>query len=149
MKKLDNRSRGLLLIGAVGLVALVLALSETLSWSGVVFFTCAFLLYYGADALDREDAEAAALAKSVNRAQTITDSSPNLKYVWFNLDDGTFSETWNGEDHCLSGKDLADTLDGCPGAKLIRYECLTDTNFEFCHLMKVVTNTQRRHGSKQ
>lgn len=72
------------------------------------------------------------------------------RYVWYFQTTGEFSNSWDEEEHDFLVRDMAKNpeqhqkaIDDL-GAKLIRYECITDQDFEFCHLMKVVTNTKKR-----
>jgi len=62
------------------------------------------------------------------------------KYVWFNLEDGIFSNSWDEKTHEMFTDVVQDTLDHNSAVKLIQFECLNDDKFEFYNLMKVVTN---------
>ena len=74
-----------------------------------------------------------------------------MKYVWFNINTGTFSNSWNEEDHkkYVSAGMLQEAKD--QNLKLIQFNCLTDENFEFFNLMKIVTNTDetKKNGKKK
>jgi len=57
-----------------------------------------------------------------------------MKYFWLNIQDGTFSNSWGEETmKSFSENDLEqlnkDAL--AKGFRLIKYECLNDSNFEF------------------
>jgi hypothetical protein len=60
-----------------------------------------------------------------------------MKLVWLNIETGEFSESWDEEEFSLT-----DTLDMYSkytkaGWKLIRYDCLTDEDFQFNNLMVI------------
>ena len=61
------------------------------------------------------------------------------KYVWLNIKTGEFSNSWDYENMhwpaSCSPEELAKDAD--PKWKLIKYQCLTDSNFEFLTLMKL------------
>jgi hypothetical protein len=61
------------------------------------------------------------------------------KYCWLNMDDGKFSNSWSEEDQkkYLNDVDFKKHGEEHPEAKLIEYTCLTDSNFEFIHHMKL------------
>lgn len=62
------------------------------------------------------------------------------KRVWFNLETGVFSNSWKREFMLDKEESYIGGIDSDSKWKLIEYECLTDSNFEFCNLMQVVTN---------
>ena len=64
--------------------------------------------------------------------------SASYRYVWLNLDTGEFSNSWGEEDQKLLGGDKV-SLDGAKAGnwKLIKYQCLTDKEFEFYNMMKL------------
>jgi hypothetical protein len=66
-----------------------------------------------------------------------------IKYVWFNVASGEFSNSWTPEDYPVTEKQLLHDMDiiNCPHMKLIKYECVSDENFEFYDLMRIITNT--------
>lgn len=55
------------------------------------------------------------------------------------MDDGKFSNSWSEEDQkkYLNDVDFKKHGEEHPEAKLIEYTCLTDSNFEFIHHMKL------------
>ena len=62
-----------------------------------------------------------------------------MKYVWFNINTGEFSDSWNEneiEAHFIENiKDeglLRDEL------KLIKFKCISDPNFKFVRHMKII-----------
>lgn len=61
------------------------------------------------------------------------------RYVWLNIQTGAFSDSWDEETHkkFLSDKDIEDLTKDKPEWKLIAYECISDTNFEFNHHMVI------------
>jgi hypothetical protein len=61
-----------------------------------------------------------------------------IKWVWYNIETGEFSNSWNEKDHEQAGgtKSLLDPTYHKSTWKLIRYECVSDENFEFMNLMK-------------
>lgn len=61
------------------------------------------------------------------------------KYVWLNINDGTFSNSWDKEDHKLINENMINRARQ-DGWKLIEYSCLTDDNFNFYGKMKIVYN---------
>ena len=75
------------------------------------------------------------------------------KYVLMNLETGEFSNTW---DDTIQGsvvdEKYMEYLKKAPQWKLIKFECVNDVNFEFCHLMRIVTNDielNKRRTSKR
>lgn len=64
------------------------------------------------------------------------------RYVWLDLNTGTFSNSWDSKDHeMLSKRDVGDA--GNKGWKLLEYTCLNDEDFKFYHSMKIVSNTSK------
>jgi hypothetical protein len=61
------------------------------------------------------------------------------RYVWLNIEDGKFSDSWDEETHqkFLTNEDIEDLKKRNPEWKLISYECLNDENFEFNHHMVI------------
>ncbi len=61
-----------------------------------------------------------------------------VKYVWLNILDGKFSNSWDEEIHkAVITADVLEYAKSKPGWKLIKYECLTDDVFAFNHYMKI------------
>jgi hypothetical protein len=62
-----------------------------------------------------------------------------IRYVWYNIADGTFSDSWADDEY--SDEQLQDAIDhskenlSTPTWKLLRYECVNDNDFEFSKLM--------------
>lgn len=56
-----------------------------------------------------------------------------FRYVWLNIIDGTFSNSWSEEDH----KELYKKIDVPTEWKLIKYSCLTDEAFNFYNKMQL------------
>lgn len=75
-----------------------------------------------------------------------------MQYVWLNINDGTFSNSWN-EGHYPKDKfptvweymnDPETKYDAeKKGWKLIEYSCINDPSFNFYNKMRVVTNTKK------
>lgn len=64
-----------------------------------------------------------------------------IKKVWFNINTGEFSNSWNVDTHNAVGFKIEDLIQAKKdGFKLISYECINDGDFEFCDLMKVISN---------
>lgn len=61
------------------------------------------------------------------------------RYVWLNIQTGKFSDSWDQETHnrCFQAGEVETFTKEHPEWKLIHYECLTDTNFEFMNLMVI------------
>ncbi len=61
------------------------------------------------------------------------------RYVWLNINDGKFSNSWSQEeqDKYLSGSIMNEAKSDSKGWKLIKYQCLTDEGFEFYNSMKL------------
>ena len=60
------------------------------------------------------------------------------KYVWLNIDTGKFSNAWDYEEMEGQTQELINFANVDIGNwKLIKFECLNDTNFEFNNLMKI------------
>ena len=73
-----------------------------------------------------------------------TVTKKKYKYVWLNLKDGTFSNSWDGSESYItkSKEDFEKEMiklaeDNDPYWKLIKYECISDSDFEFFNLMKL------------
>ena len=82
----------------------------------------------------------AALQKVVDDCRRAVAASKNstLRYVWLNLEDGSFSESWTRTDLADPeglAHDVARTAQ--PLYKLIEYRCLSDAQFEFSRQMKL------------
>ncbi len=60
-------------------------------------------------------------------------------YVWVNLENGKFSNSWTQDEHLrlFTEKDLEDHQKKSPEWKLITYECVTDKDFMFTRLMTI------------
>jgi hypothetical protein len=83
--------------------------------------------------------------------------TPNEKAVWFDINTGHFSNTFKygellgstlsalGESMEETGKQLEEASRGW---KLIIYRCDTDPDFEFSHMMKVVTKTKEERKGR-
>lgn len=62
------------------------------------------------------------------------------KYVWLNIENGKFPNSWDEETHnrCFNNpNELIEHRKTNPTWKLISYECITDSNFEFNKFMKI------------
>jgi hypothetical protein len=60
------------------------------------------------------------------------------KYVWFQKSTGKFSDSWDENTWGHNLDDLCRLGDRSEGDwTLIRYEVLTEADFEFCHLMRI------------
>lgn len=64
------------------------------------------------------------------------------RFVWLNLADGSFSESWQEGEHPPESslheeKLAAEANDRAPLFKLIKYVCMNDGNFSFDHHMKL------------
>jgi hypothetical protein len=67
------------------------------------------------------------------------------RQVWFNLNDGTFGNPWDPNEY--AGNEVYDKVmkeqmaeANERGWKLIEYECLNDSKFDFYSMMKIVSN---------
>lgn len=64
-----------------------------------------------------------------------------MKYVWLNIIDGTFSNSWNEEEHKLYGGSSFTEENLADARKrhwvLIKYECVNDPEFEIYRQMKL------------
>ncbi len=61
------------------------------------------------------------------------------KYVWLNLNTGEFSNSWDEKTQQCLGDTINNELkdESYKGCKMIKYECLNDTDFEFYNKMKL------------
>ncbi len=68
----------------------------------------------------------------------------NKKHVWFNLNTGEFSNSWEPSltAKLFNEQELKEANDR--GTKLIEYHCVNDENFDFYERMKVVTNPKKK-----
>ncbi len=69
------------------------------------------------------------------------------KHVWFNLNTGEFSNSWDPNSAVLSSSIYSeDSLKNAneQGWKMIEYTCINDENFDFYERMKVVTNPKKK-----
>ena len=59
------------------------------------------------------------------------------KYCWLNINTGAFSNSWNSElqKSYLTEKDIENMKNS--GWKLIKFECISDSKFEFTNQMKL------------
>ncbi len=62
-----------------------------------------------------------------------------FKYVWLNINTGEFSNSWDEETQQKYLKQEEIDNSRSEGWKLIKYKCLSDEEFEFYNIMKVVT----------
>ena len=65
-----------------------------------------------------------------------------FRYVWLNIETGEFSDSWSEDDHqrYVVSMGLLESVKNDPkqhNAKLIKYQCLTDEDFEFYRKMKL------------
>ncbi len=60
-------------------------------------------------------------------------------YVWLNLENGKFSNSWTQEEHnkYFTENDLEDHYKKDPAWKHITYECVNDKEFMFTRLMTI------------
>lgn len=61
----------------------------------------------------------------------------NTKYCWLNIETGEFSRSWGEETHKTVEEDLLASAKESPQWKLIKFQCLSDKNFEFTEHMKL------------
>lgn len=59
-----------------------------------------------------------------------------FRYVWLNINDGKFSNSWDEETHLLVDDEMLEIAER-DGWKLIKYQCLTDEKFEFYNRMVI------------
>lgn len=82
----------------------------------------------------------AALQQVVDDCRKAVAASKNstLRYVWLNLEDGSFSESWTRTE-LADPEGLAHdvTRTAQPLYKLIEYRCLSDADFQFSRHMKL------------
>lgn len=71
-----------------------------------------------------------------------------MKRVWFNINTGEFSNSWNASDHVAFVEENME-LAATKGWKLIEYTCVNDTDFELCDLMKIVTSDKSKNRQKK
>lgn len=72
------------------------------------------------------------------RKAVAASKNSTLRYVWLNLEDGSFSESWTRTD-LADPEGLAHdvTRTAQPLYKLIEYRCLSDADFQFSRHMKL------------
>jgi hypothetical protein len=61
-----------------------------------------------------------------------------FRYVWLNLNNGKFSNSWDENQQKYIDAEMIEKARK-DNWKLIKYECLSDQEFEFYNLMKIVT----------
>ena len=62
----------------------------------------------------------------------------NRTLVWLNVNTGEFSDSWNEEDYpSIDTNELIEKYNPKDGWKLIEYNCLNDTLFQFNNLMVI------------
>lgn len=61
---------------------------------------------------------------------------PNYKYVWFNMVKGEFSNSWDESQQKYVDEEML-TKSSKDGWRLIKYECLNDSEFEFYNQIKL------------
>jgi len=61
-----------------------------------------------------------------------------FRYVWLNLNSGNFSNSWDESQQKYIDDETIERARK-DNWKLIKYECLTDENFEFYSMMKIVS----------
>lgn len=61
-----------------------------------------------------------------------------FRYVWLDLNTGTFSNSWDEEMQELVSADMQQHA-RTNNWKLIKYQCLNDEDFSFYNLMQVMT----------
>lgn len=66
------------------------------------------------------------------------------KYVWLNLNTGEFSNSWGEQVHSQDTS-YFNNVDKESHWKLIKYDCLTDSEFELYDRMKIVTNLRDKN----
>ncbi len=57
-----------------------------------------------------------------------------FRYVWLNISDGKFSNSWDEETHKLIDNEMLEIAKK-DGWKLIKYQCINDDKFEFYNRM--------------
>ena len=77
---------------------------------------------------------AALIATCLNQQQ---DDVLKNRYVWLSIQDGTFSNSWDEETHKKHIDEGIMKIASENNMKLIKYQCLTDENFEFYNQMKL------------
>jgi hypothetical protein len=79
-------------------------------------------------------------------------TKPLFNYVWLNINDGTFSNSWDGEVHEKYCGGLMDKENieraRQNGWKLIEYRCLTDEDFTFYNIMQINTKPKKVKAKK-
>lgn len=65
----------------------------------------------------------------------------NSKYCWLNINTGSFSNSWNEQEHKTLELELRDPKFiqqlKDDGVKLIKFECISDPEFEFFNKMQL------------
>lgn len=64
-----------------------------------------------------------------------------FKYVWLNLNNGEFSNSWSEDEQKHIDDEIIQEAKN-NNWKLIKYQCLTDEDFEFYSRMKVATSNK-------
>lgn len=67
-----------------------------------------------------------------------------FRYVWLNLNNGEFSNSWDESQQKYVDEEMIEKARK-DNWKLIKYECLSDQEFEFYNLMKIVTAEKNDH----
>ena len=61
-----------------------------------------------------------------------------FRYVWLNLNNGEFSNSWCEDDQKYVDEEMIEKARN-DNWKLIKYQCLTDEDFNFYSMMKIVS----------
>lgn len=59
-----------------------------------------------------------------------------MKYVWLNINNGQFSNSWGDAEHAYLTQDEIERVTN-DGWKLLKYECVNDAAFELSNLMRL------------
>jgi len=62
-------------------------------------------------------------------------SDSKVKYVWLNVKTWKFSNSWTEKEQEMHGEKVPPSKES--EWKLIKFECVNDSDFEFHHLMRI------------
>lgn len=65
-----------------------------------------------------------------------------FRYVWLNLNNGEFSNSWNKDQQKYIDEEMIESARK-DNWKLIKYQCLTDDDFEFYNMMRIISNPKK------
>lgn len=66
-------------------------------------------------------------------------------YVWLDVENGTFSNSWSEEEYKKYEQDIKQQLEKLPNYRCLKVESVHSAHFEFNRMMKISTNKILTH----